>query len=242
MPRFSAPGLGDHAAATEKLDSTLGARVCYRPPFTEEKRMRMHDKWTITASAALLIGALFACKKKEEPPPPAPPPPAPTPTASAEPPKAEPKKDEVTRYGDKEKDESGTVVVLLPNAKVYKEADDSTSHIATLSKGTLVNRKARYSNWMLVDWPSGVGELSPGWVVTKNLDDKVLKIDLDKVKNQDAGVVATVADAAAVTVPDAAAVTVPDAAATPQVPDAAAPPAKPDAGGRLKFPFIIKKQ
>ena len=47
MPRFSAPGLGDHAAATEKLDSTLGARVCYRPPFTEEKRMRMHDKWTI---------------------------------------------------------------------------------------------------------------------------------------------------------------------------------------------------
>lgn len=205
--------------------------------------MRMHDKWTITASAALLIGALFACKKKEEPPPPAPPPPAPTPTASAEPPKAEPKKDEVKRYGDKEKDESGTVAVLLPNAKVYNEADDSTSHIATLSKGTLVNRKARYSNWMLVDWPSGVGELSPGWVVTKHLDDKVLKIDLDKVKNQDAGVVvdASVAtpDAAAVT-PDAAAVTTPDAATTPQVPDAAAPPAKPD-GGRLKIPFLIKK-
>lgn len=210
--------------------------------------MRKLDKWTITASAALLIGALLACKKKEEPPPPAPTPaPAPTPSASAEPPKEE-KKDEVKRYGDKEKDESGTVMVLLPNAKVYKEADDTTPHIATLSKGTLVNRKARYSNWMLVDWPSGVGQLSPGWIVTKHLDDKVLKIDLDKVKNQDAGVV--VSDAAVATVdaavatPDASATpeATPDAATTPTTPDAALPePAKPDAG-RLKIPpGLLKK-
>ncbi len=109
--------------------------------------MRMLDKWTITASAALLIGALLACKKKEEPAPTPPPEPTPaaTPTASAEPPKDDKKDDkkDVTRYGDKEKDESGTVAVVYPNAKIYKEADDSKDHIATLSKGTLVNRKAR---------------------------------------------------------------------------------------------------
>ncbi|MBK7583519.1 MAG: hypothetical protein IPI67_25420 [Myxococcales bacterium] len=198
--------------------------------------MRMLDKWTITASAALLLGALLACKKKEEPPP-EPPAPPPAPTASAEPPKEEKKDDKaVTRYGDKEKDESGTVRVIFANAKVYKEADDTTSHISTLSTGTLVNRKARYGNWMLVDWPSGVGELSPGWIVSKQLDDKILKIDLEKVKNQDAGVV-MVADAAAVAVPDAAAVAVPDAAAV-VVPDAAAPPvADAGKGGRLKLPI-----
>ncbi|MFO0566040.1 MAG: hypothetical protein U0263_10290 [Polyangiaceae bacterium] len=204
--------------------------------------MRMLDKWTITASAALLIGALLACKKKEEPAPTPPPEPTPaaTPTASAEPPKDDKKDDkkDVTRYGDKEKDESGTVAVVYPNAKIYKEADDSKDHIATLSKGTLVNRKARYGNWMLVDWPSGVGELSPGWIVSKHLDDKVLKIDIDKVKNQDAGV--QISDAAAPT-PDAttttpdAAVTTPDASTPP--PDAAAPTTQ-DAGkgGRLTIP------
>ena len=52
--------------------------------------------------------------------------------------------------------------VKLVNTKVYKEADSSTDSVTTLNRGTLVNRKARYSNWLLVDYPSGVGELSPG--------------------------------------------------------------------------------
>jgi hypothetical protein len=193
--------------------------------------MRILDRWTLTASMALVIAALMACKKKEEPPPPAP---APTPTETTPAPSSSPsdasaKSDDVKRYGDKEKDESGTVRVIYANAKVYNEADESTRHIATLSLGTLVNRKARYGNWMLVDWPSGVGELSPGWILAKHLDEKVLKIDLDKVKHQDAGVVIT--DAGVVpTVPDAAAVVAPDAAAVP-APDAAAV-AVPDAGSK----------
>ena len=187
--------------------------------------MRILDRTTLTTSVALLVAALIACKKEEAPPPvaSAPPTPTPTTTASAEPPKQD-KKDDVKRYGDKEQDESGTVRVKLANAKVYKEADETTDHVTTLSFGTLVNRKARYGTWMLVDYPSGVGELSPGWILTKHLEDKVLKID--------AGIFDASFDVAVV--PDAAAV-VPEAAAPP-TPDAAAPPVV-DAGkkGRLNW-------
>jgi hypothetical protein len=193
--------------------------------------MHKLDRWTLTASAGLVILALMACKKKEEEAPPAEsaqPAPEPTPAASAS---AEPAKDEVKRYGDKEQDESGTVRVIFANAKVFNEADDSTPHISTLSLGTLVNRKARYGNWMLVDWPSGPGELSPGWIMTKYLDIKILKFTIDDIKKQDAAV-------AVVTVPDAAATATatPDAAPTTTVaatPDAATTTTKP----RLKVPI-----
>lgn len=173
-------------------------------------------RWTV--GPAIVIVALLACKKKEEPPPPAP---APEPTAAATDAAAEAaeeKKDEVKRYGDKEQDESGTVRVTFQHSKIFKEADETTSHIATLSTGTLVNRKARYGNWMLIDYPSGVGELSPGWILGKYLSGTVLKIDLNVVKNQDAGVVVVV-DAGTTPVVDAGTTTV-DAGTT----------AKPDAG------------
>ncbi len=192
--------------------------------------MLSRHRWTLPASIVLVIAALIACKKKEEPPPPVvtPPPPA---VVDAEAPKdASATTSDVKRYPDKEKDERGTVRVTYANAKVYKEADDTTDHISTLSLGTLVNRKARYGNWMLIDWPSGVGELSPGWILSKQLDDKTVDIDPEKVKNQDATVVI-------VAVPDAAAPppTTTDAAA--KVPDAGA--AKKD-GGRLSLPNPLK--
>ena len=197
--------------------------------------MRILDRWTLTVSVAMVIGALMACKKKEEPPPaptPAAPEPTPAPSASAEPPKT----DDVKRYGDKEKDESGTVRVVFANAKVFKEADETTSFIATLSLGTLVNRKARYGNWMLIDWPSGVGELSPGWITSKQLDEKIINIDPEKVKNQDAGVVVPATVDAAVPVVDASVPTTPDAAAPVQ--DAAAPPKD---AGRLNWKKVLGK-
>ena len=118
------------------------------------------DRLTCVLAAGLVFGALLACKKKEEPAPitsAAPPPPAPEPPKPPEPAKP---KDEVKRYGDKEITESGTVRVKLVNTKVYKEADSSTESVTTLNRGTLVNRKARFSNWLLIDYPSGVGELS----------------------------------------------------------------------------------
>lgn len=166
--------------------------------------MHKLDRWTLTASIGLVIVALMACKKKEEETPPATSAsaaPEPTPSAAAAD-DAAPSTD-VTRYGDKETTESGTVRVTYANAKVFKEADDSGTQLTTLSLGTLVNRKARYGNWMLIDYPSGPGELSPGWILSKYLDDRILTITLDaSVKTPDAAV-ATV-DAAAPVV-DAAA-------------------------------------
>jgi hypothetical protein len=186
-------------------------------------------RWTV--GPAIVIVALLACKKKEEPPPPAP---APEPTtaatdAAAE--AAEPKKDdEVKRYGDKEQVESGTVRVTFQHSKIFKEADETTSHIATLSTGTLVNRKARYGNWMLIDYPSGVGELSPGWILGKYLSGTVLKIDINEVKNQDAGVVQIVDAGAPVTDASVAAV---DAGTAPVVADAGTAPATDKDAGRI---------
>ncbi len=201
------------------------------------------DKWTTLGAAALVVGALLACKKKEEAPPPvASAAPAPEPPKE-EPKKEEPKKkDEVKRYGSKETEEKGTVKVRVFSAKIYNEADDSVDHVATLSRGTLVNRKARMGNWTLIDYPSGVGELSPAWILSKHLSTIVLKIDIEKVKKQDAGVVVVPKPDAAAPKPDAAAAK-PDAAAPK--PDAAAPP-KPDAAppkkGRLKLPFKLPKK
>ncbi|HMR10066.1 MAG TPA: hypothetical protein PKA88_30025 [Polyangiaceae bacterium] len=200
------------------------------------------DKWTTLCAAALVVGALFACKKEEPPPPIESAAPAPEPPKE-EPKKEEPKKeDEVKRYGDKEKEEKGTVKVTVFSAKIYKEADDTTDHIATLSRGTLVNRKARMGNWVLIDYPSGVGVLSPAWIFSKHLSTIVEKVDVDAVLKQDAGVV--IVDAgqpkvdASVAKVDAGTPKV-DAAVAAQ-PDAAVV-VKPDAAtkGRLKLPFKV---
>lgn len=194
-------------------------------------------RWTVGPSIAIVVVALLACKKKEEEaPPPA------TTTAAPEPPPSDAaaeaaaaKTDDVKRYGDKESAESGTVRVVFQHAKVFKEADDTTSHIATLSTGTLVNRKARYGNWMLIDYPSGVGELSPGWILGKQLSGTVLKIDPNEVLKQDAGVVQIV-DAGTTPVVDSG-TTVVDAGTTTVVDSGGTTPVK-DAGrlpGRIKL-------
>jgi hypothetical protein len=212
---------------------------------------RKLDKLTCTLAAGLVLGALLACKKKEEPAPvvsAAPPPPAPEPPKPPEPAKP---KDEVKRYGDKEIAESGTVRVKLVNTKVYKEADSSTDSVTTLNRGTLVNRKARYSNWLLVDYPSGVGELSPGWVLTAHIEDKVLNVNPDAVKKQDAGA-ATASSAAPTTsataaatgttsaAPTATATAAPTPTPTPTpAPTTTAPPAS--SGGRFKLPGLRPK-
>jgi hypothetical protein len=171
------------------------------------------DRWTGAACAALIVGALLACKKKEEPPPPVATTPAPEPPKE-EPKKEEPKKKEkVKRYPDKEMEESGTVRVIVHHLKVYEDTDESGDHIATLSYGTLVNRKARVGNWMLIDWPSGVGELSPGWVLNRQIATKVEKVNPEDVAKQDAG--AVVAEAPKAEVPDAAAAAAPKQDAAP---------------------------
>ncbi len=180
------------------------------------------ERLSAVLAPMLVVSALLACKKKEEAPPtvaapsaepaaPAPPEPAPAPTAEA----PSGSKD-VTRYGDKERVESGTVRINVALVKVYSEADSSGEPIAQLGRGTLVNRKARYGNWMLIEYPSGVGQLSPGWVPAAMTSTKVEKVDPTAVAQQDAGALpppATTASASATATGTAAAT--PDAGATP---------------------------
>ncbi|MBX3181211.1 MAG: hypothetical protein KIT72_14970 [Polyangiaceae bacterium] len=180
---------------------------------------------TAIAAAGLLV-ALLACKKDEEAPPPEPAPvatPEPEPEVDAAAPAK--KDDEVTRYGDKESPESGTVRVLAHNLRVYTEADTSGTSIATLNRGTLVNLKARYGNFLLIEYPSGVKQLSPGWIQATINSPQLKKEDVkpEEVTEQDAGVTPT---------PTATASAEPTATATAE--PSAAPTATGDAGRPLR--------
>ncbi|MFP6684954.1 MAG: hypothetical protein VB934_09580, partial [Polyangiaceae bacterium] len=60
-------------------------------------------------------------------------------------------------------DQSGTYR-LLKNFVVFRDADGTSERITGLARGTLINAKATHRGFLLVDWPSGPGELSPGWI------------------------------------------------------------------------------
>ena len=112
----------------------------------------------VVVAATLSIG--IGCKGSEEvtktdaPPPPPAEQPATTATAAAS--------GEVASYPTQVV--AGGTVTTPQNIKVYQAADPASTLLTTLGPGTLVETKARYGDWMLINWPSGVGKLSPGWV------------------------------------------------------------------------------
>jgi hypothetical protein len=160
------------------------------------------DKWTMTASCVLVLGALLACKKKTDEPAPAASaaaPPAvsiaPLPVAAA--PTAAPVAvdagvaapapvlGDVKRFPDKEKPATGAVKVTVDNSLVYDEPDDKTPSVASLTKDIFVERLATIgTDWVLVDFPSGVGKLSPGWVEAKSVGGQVAAVTTAKVAAQ----------------------------------------------------------
>jgi hypothetical protein len=153
---------------------------------------RRLDQWTTALSALLIVAALLACKKKTPPTtpsaeplaatPPAPPPSAPAPPSVEA---AGPKLGDVKRYPDKEKAQTGAARILEDGVKVFNEADDKTSDVATLDKDLLVFRLANIPDWELVEFPSGVGKVSPGWVQAKFLDAKAdSKVEREAVASQ----------------------------------------------------------
>jgi hypothetical protein len=140
------------------------------------------DRVTAAASAALLLAALVACKKDEEKKPeplasatlaeaPAASASAPTPQATADAAQdagAEAGQDAgVKRYEEDEQPQSGTVKVVVASLPVYPEADATSEELATVPRGTLVNLKARYSDYYLIAYPTGPGELGLGWIEQK---------------------------------------------------------------------------
>jgi hypothetical protein len=156
--------------------------------------MALAQRWTAVVSVSLVVGALLACKKKPDlaaeasATAPAPPVPAPSaaPAASAAAPAAaegtpapgEAKLGDVKRYGvEKESrlDDAG-VRVAADGLKVYDEADAKTDDVATLPKDLLVFRRVKMDDFTLVEFPSGVGQFSQGWVETKGLSTTVEKV------------------------------------------------------------------
>jgi hypothetical protein len=130
-------------------------------------------------AAALVFGT--ACKKGDAPggaasteaPPPSAPAPAPAPAAG-----------EVATYPN-QIPQGGTVVLKVPFT-VHQAADPASPVLSNLGVGTFVDLKASFSNWMLVNWPSGVGQLSPGWIQLPNIGDSRVT-----VHQKDAGVAAS---------------------------------------------------
>ena len=156
--------------------------------------MTQAPRFTAVISMGLVLGALLACKKKPEaateasatasaPAAPAAPS-AVAPAASAAPvasvaaPTVEAKLGDVKRYGvEKESrlDDAG-VRVTADGLKVYDEADTNTDDVATLPKGLLVFRQVKMDEFTLVEFPSGVGQFSQGWVETKSLSTTIEKV------------------------------------------------------------------
>jgi len=160
---------------------------------------RAIDKWALTAGSILLLCAPGACKKRDEPAPAAVVSSAAeqaaaasaavaqaaaaasaaqaaaavasasaAPIASAAP--AAPALGDVKRFPDKEKAASGSTKVLLAESKVYDEPDATKPSVASLPKDLAVTRLAALgADWVLVEFPSGVGKVSPGWVEAKSL-------------------------------------------------------------------------
>lgn len=155
------------------------------------------ERLTAIVATGLMVGVLLACKKKPEAAPeasatppaatapaatPTPPPtPAPTPAAADAPAAGSAKLGDVKRYGiDKEKklDDAG-VRVSADELKVFNEADAKTAEVATLPKGLLVFRLVSVDDFQLVEFPSGIGQFSQGWVETKGLSDAPEKVSRD---------------------------------------------------------------
>jgi hypothetical protein len=77
---------------------------------------------------------------------------------------------EVKRFADKEKAATGSTKISIDASKIYDEPDATKPSVTSLSKDLVVTRLATLgSEWTLVEFPSGVGKVSPGWIESKSL-------------------------------------------------------------------------
>jgi hypothetical protein len=65
---------------------------------------------------------------------------------------------------------SGTVRLKKPFVVKTDITHDSKT-LTNLGVGTIVDLKGTKSNWMLIDWPSGPAEMSPGWIELPRKED-----------------------------------------------------------------------
>jgi hypothetical protein len=212
------------------------------------------ERMTAIVVTGLMVGVLLACKKKPEAAPeasatppavtapvtPVPTPvPVPTPAATEVPTGGSTKLGDVKRYGiDKEKklDDAG-VRVSADELKVFNEADVKTAEVATLPKGLLVFRLVSVDDFQLVEFPSGIGQFSQGWVETKGLTDTPEKVSRDAALNEKkTASVKTVDGGAPKPTPSGSAAPkpTPSASAAPKPSASAAPKPTPSASATAK--------
>jgi hypothetical protein len=72
-------------------------------------------------------------------------------------------------------------VEILKQFTVHQAADLASPTLTRVGRGTFVNVKATYSNWMLIEYPSGVGQMSPGWIDLRSVYDPRVRIHRQKV-------------------------------------------------------------
>lgn len=199
---------------------------------------RVSDKWTTSLSLGLVFAALLACKKKTDAPAPEASGAAPvsivasalaSATAAAQAASAAPAAapdaglaapvpalGDVKRFPGKEKVASGAVKVTLDGSKVYDEPDNTKPSVATLSRDLFVVRQATLgSDWILVEFPAGVGKLAPGWIEAKSVGEQVHPaITKAAVAAQTAGSAKPAASSAASAKPASSAALVPTTTAS----------------------------
>jgi len=105
----------------------------------------------------------------------------------------------------------------LQSFTVKQAADSNAATIGHVSVGTWINIKASYSNWFLIEFPTGVAQLSPGWI---ELRGGVSDPRLNQTPTPT--------------------VTAPATVVPPPVVDAGAPPPVVDAGVRTRPGIVIK--
>ena len=65
----------------------------------------------------------------------------------------------------------GGTVRLVDGFTVHSAADQNSPVLTRLGVGTLINLKASYSNWMMIEYPSAVATMSPGWIQLRDATD-----------------------------------------------------------------------
>jgi hypothetical protein len=115
----------------------------------------------VTLSVALV--GVVGCGKKGTDNPEA------TATTAAPPPPAAPATGTVATYPNMTP-QGGTVRLLQPFV-VHQAASNDSPVLSHVGVGTWVNLKASFSNWMMIEWPSGVGQVSPGWIELRDVGD-----------------------------------------------------------------------
>ncbi len=63
----------------------------------------------------------------------------------------------------------GGTVKLLHSFSVKQAPDPLSPRLTNLGPGTFVNLKASCGNWMKIEYPIGVGQLGPGWVEMREI-------------------------------------------------------------------------